>query len=153
MTNDERYGPPAIQIDGLRVWVYGYEYGEAQDAWDGNWLRVTAHCAESGASVVVSGTILDTVSFARFHRELTAVYERLEGAAILESLEPELKVEVRAVGAAGRIELCVDITPDQLRQSHRFFFELDQSYLPDVLRACERLLEQYPVRDAAARGV
>jgi hypothetical protein len=50
------------------------------------------------------------------------------------------------------MELRVEITPDHMTQVHRFVDTIDQSYLPEVLRACERLLGQYPVRDAAARG-
>ena len=123
------------------------------DAWDGNWLQVTAHCADAGASVLVTGPILDTISFWRFERELKQLYERLEGTATLESYEPELRLTVRAKGATGLLDAQVDITPDVLKQQHRFSFSLDQSYLPAVLDGCHRLLTEYPIRDAAARGV
>jgi hypothetical protein len=63
MKNWEAYGPPAIHVGALKIWVHGYQFPESTDAWDGNWLRVTAHCAASGASVVVTGAILDTVTF------------------------------------------------------------------------------------------
>jgi hypothetical protein len=152
MSTPNASGPPAIQLDALRIWVHGYQFPEATDAWDGNWLRVTARCAASGATVEVTGAILDTVSFLRFQRELARVYERLQGLATLESHEPELKVEVRALGATGQMEVRVEITPDQLNQDHRFTLAVDQSYLPDVIRGCERVLGQYPVRDAGARG-
>lgn len=152
MTSLDAYGPAAIQLGALRVWVHGYQFPEATDAWDRNWLRVTAHCARSGASVVVTGAILDTVSLLRFHRELRQLYERLEGLATLESHEPELKVEVRAVDRAGHLEVRVEMTPDHLNQAHCFLLMVDQSYLPEVLRGCERLLDQYPVRDGEARG-
>ena len=99
-----------------------YQFPESADAWDGNWLRCTA------------------------------VYEQLAGRATLGSVEPELTAEVRAVGRKGDIEVRVEITPDHMNQAHRFIFTMDQSYLPAVLRACERLLGQHPVRDAAARG-
>jgi hypothetical protein len=148
----EAYGLPTIRVGALRIWVHGYEFPESTDAWDGNWLRVTAHCAESGASVVVSGAVLDTVSFLNFYRELAAVYESLEGTATLQSLEPELRAEVRAVSPKGAMEVRVEITPDHLNQDHRFLFAVDQSYLPEVLRACKQLLAQYPVRGPAGRG-
>jgi hypothetical protein len=153
MNNLETYGRPSIQLGALRIWVHGYQFPESSDAWDGNWLRVTAHCAVSGASVVVTGAILDTVSFLGFQRELTKLYERLEGVATLESHEPELKVAVRSASGIGRMEVQVEITPEHLHQAHRFVFGVDQSYLPHVIRGCEQLLRQYPVRDAAARGV
>lgn len=152
MSTSNALGPPAIQLDALRIWVHGYQFPEATDAWDGNWLRVTARCVVLGASVEVAGAILDSVSFLRFQRELVAVYERLEGVATLQSHEPELKVEVRVLGATGHIAVGVEITPDHLNQAHRFMFGVDQSYLPEIIRGCEQVLGQYPVRDAAARG-
>jgi hypothetical protein len=105
-----------------------------------------------GAAVEVTGAILDTVSFLRFRRELVTVYERLQGVATLESVERALKVELRSLGAAGQMQVRVEITPDHLNQNHSFMLGLDQSYLPDVIRACEQVLRRYPVRDAANRG-
>jgi hypothetical protein len=147
------YGPPAIELAGLRVWVHGYQFPESNDAWDGNWLRVTASCVASGARVIVTGAILDTVSFLRFGRELAAVYERLQGEATLESLEPGIKVEAHALGVSGGIEVRVEISPDPLNQAHRFVLLCDQSYLPAVIRGCEEVLARFPVRNAAARGI
>jgi hypothetical protein len=88
MSNWDAYGPPVVQMEALRIWVHGYQFPESTDAWDRNWLWVTAHCAADGASVVATGAILDSVSFLRFKRELTTLYERLEGVATLESVEP-----------------------------------------------------------------
>src|SRR5690348_16008181 len=64
--NFESLGPPALQIGALRIWVHGRQLPEAVDEWDGNWLNVSAHYAAHGAGVAVSGSILDTVSFATF---------------------------------------------------------------------------------------
>jgi len=47
----------------IRLWVYGRQFPDATDAWDGNWLRITARRNERGATVEASGAILDTVSF------------------------------------------------------------------------------------------
>jgi hypothetical protein len=148
----DAYGPPVLQIDAFRIWVHEYQYADSTDAWDGNWLRVTAHCAVSGASVVVAGALLDTVSFLRFKNELTTLYQRLQGVATLESHEPELKVELKAGGPAGHMAVRVEITPDHLNQAHHFLLDIDQTYVPEIIRGCERVLDQCPVRDAAGRG-
>ena len=145
-------GDPAIQLGALRIWVHGYEYPESTDEWGGNWLRVTARCAASGASVEVSGSILETVGFLRFQQELAVVYQQLQGVATLESHDPELKVEVLPRGQPGQLEVRVRITPDHLNQEHRFVFRLDQSYLPEVMQGCARLLAQYPVRGLRVSG-
>ena len=52
--NDEaiaRLGKPDLRVAGFQLWVHGREFPDAQDEWDGNWLRLTAHCGEAaGAS-------------------------------------------------------------------------------------------------------
>jgi hypothetical protein len=146
------FGPPTLELEALRLWIHGYQFPEASDAWDGNWLRVTARCEGPGASVEVTGPILDTVSFLRFQRELVALYDRLVGSATLESHEPELRVEVGSVGTAGQMAVHIEITPDHMSQAHRFDLGIDQSYLPALIRACQQVLGQYPVRDPATRG-
>jgi hypothetical protein len=148
-----RLGAPDVELAGLQLWVHGYQFPEATDAWDGNWLRVTAHCGAQGASVWTDGAILETVSFLRFRRELADLYQTLNGQAELSSYEPNLVATVRAASSAGQLSFRVDITPNHLSQAHWFEYEIDQSYLPPVAAACDRLLARYAVRDPAQRGV
>ena len=42
-----------MKVAGFQFWVHDRQFPEAEDADDGNWLRVTAHC---GASEQVSGS-------------------------------------------------------------------------------------------------
>jgi hypothetical protein len=139
--------PPAIQLAGLKVWVHGYESPGATDVWDGNWLTVTAHCEASGASVWVSGSILDAVGIAAWHHGLQTMYDTLQGEAVLECPEPDLRVRVVFVDHVGHIEITVEITPDYGHQRHKFVFDADQTYLPLVIEQCRVLLASHPVRD------
>lgn len=148
----ESLGEPTIQMGPLSVWVHGYQYPEANDGWDANWLTVTARCVGQGASVIVSGAILDTVSFHRLQQQLTLLQERLEGTARLESAEPELAMTFKATGRTGHIDVEIDITPDHLHQAHRFSESIDQSYVPAMLRACRLVLQQFPIRNPDLRG-
>lgn len=145
-------GEPDVQLAVLSIWVHGYQYPDTSDEWDGNWLRVTARCAAHGATVVASGAILDTVSFLTFQRELSALHDTLQGKAALRSAEPNLSVEVQAVGHSGQVEVVVEITPENVSQAHRFTVELDQSYLPAAILGCQRVLARYPVRGRRAGG-
>ena len=146
----ESLGEPVIKIASLSVWVHGYEFPEATDGWDGNWLRVTARCVATGSSVFVTGAILDTVSFAQLKRELDALQQG--GAATLRSSEPNLNVSFAAKGK-GQIGVEIEITPDHLSQRHRFIATIDQSYLPAIRKGCDAVLRQFPVRDPASRGI
>jgi hypothetical protein len=50
-------GAPDLKLEGLQIWVHGRQFPDLHDYWDGNWLRVTAHCGGSGASVFTTGSI------------------------------------------------------------------------------------------------
>lgn len=40
---------PDLRLGPFALWVHGYQYLEAEDTDDANWLRVTAHCGGSRA--------------------------------------------------------------------------------------------------------
>jgi hypothetical protein len=103
--------------------------------------------------VCASGSILDTVSFARFARELRELHKTLRGEAGLNSVEPELIATLRGKGPSGLLELAVEISPDYPNQTHSFIAALDQSYIPPIIADCESVIAAYPVRRPAARGL
>jgi len=39
-----KLGMPDLKLEGLQIWIHGRQFPDAADYWDGNWLRVTAHC-------------------------------------------------------------------------------------------------------------
>ena len=141
-------GPPDLKVAGFQLWVHGREFPEADDYDDGNWLRVTAHCGASGASVWVQGSILMVTDVAAFGEQCAAMLRGNSDSAALDPLEPELKVSLRVADRLGHLRAHVDITPDHLVQSHRLEFDLDQSYLPEIVRQCEAIVREYPVRGA-----
>jgi hypothetical protein len=146
-THSER--PPHLEVGPFRLWVHGRERPDCDDAWDGNWLYVTARCG----GVSVRGPVLETVAVARLRRELARLQETLSGEAVLDSLEPQLSLRLEASDRLGHIAVRIEITPDHLSEGHWFAYELDQSYLPQMLRQCDAILAEHPVRDAEARGV
>jgi hypothetical protein len=148
------YGrPPQLEVGGFKLWVHGRQFPDSDDSWDGNWLRVTGHCSGAGGSVSVTGSILDAVSVLRFRDQLDSLREALQGEAVLDSVEPNLAVRLRASDGLGHIAARVEITPDHLSEGHWFEYELDQSYLPGVMRQCDAILAEYPVHHPEGRGV
>ena len=148
----ESLGEPVISVGALSLWVHGYESPAATDGWDGNWLTVTARCVGKGASVIVYGGILDTVSFQRLQRQLAVLQQKRTGSATLKSHEPFLNVTFTAVGNSGRVDVETDITPDDVRQRHRFFDTVNESDLSVIQSACDVVLRAYPVRHPELRG-
>ena len=139
-------GEPDIRIAALRVWVHGREHEDARDHWDGNWIRVTAHCAEEGGSVRVSGPILHLGEVAGFLSTTESLHATLEGEAVLGTMEPNLRVALAVADRRGTIDVEVKITPNHLAQDHVFRFALDQSHLPRIAADLRAVLERYPVR-------
>lgn len=139
-------GEPDVKIAGFQLWVHGRQFPEADDYYDGNWLRVTAHCGASGASVWAQGAILMVTDVAGFGEGCAAMLSGEMKSADLAPVEPELKVSLESTDSVGHICARVEITPDHLRQSHWFEFEIDQSYLTGIIKQCSEIMKEYPIR-------
>jgi len=142
----ETLGEPALQIGGLRIWVHGREFPDAQDYWDGNWLRVTAYCLYSESRVWVDGPIIHLPEIERLLSGCERLYETLEGNAALGCLEPNLYVALEAQ-IGGRVKVEISITPDHLRERHSFEDAIDQTYLPTIIQSCKQILASLPIRE------
>ena len=145
----EQLGEPDLVIAGLRVWVHGRQFPQAVDYWDGNWLRITACCVYPDSMVRAQGPILHLGELAGLLRECEELYKTLQGGAALRCIEPNLAVELKAENG-GRIRAKLSITPDHLKESHSFEEEIDQTYLPPVIRSCQAIVEKFPIRDPMA---
>jgi hypothetical protein len=142
----EQLGPPSVRLAALHLWVHGRQLPDAQDKSDGNWLDVTTHCGQAGASVWATGAILDTVGLLRLRDGLERLRQTLAGEAVLESHERNIVVRVAATDGTGHLRERVEITPDHLAQCHWFEFEIDQSYLPAAVAQLDSVLVAFPVR-------
>ena len=141
----ESLGEPQMSIAGLRLWVHGRMFSEASSKYDLDLLRGIVACDAPGASVVMGNPSLGSWNFAQFLGECERLRDTLAGRARLGSDEPEFGADLTSVDRFGHLNLEVEITPQYLEQEHTFRFRgLDQSYLPPVIEACERILAEYP---------
>jgi hypothetical protein len=149
MSSDQtsKLGPPNIQLHTLKIWVHGRQYPDATDYWDGNWVLVTVECASQGAQVSVGGPIIHLSELADWVVAAEKLQEKLDGEANLICMEPELSVKL-IVDKLGHMLMTVDITPDNYSEEHCFRFELDQSYLPEMIRGCRAVLDSYPIKSS-----
>lgn len=137
-------GKPDIEVDQLRIWVHGRQFPAATDYWDANWIDVTTYCVGEGSSVCAAGPFIHLREISGFLSQCEAMYEALAGTAELACMEPNLNVRLES-GSGGRIAAAIDITPNQLAESHRFTSTIDQTYLPSIISACKNLLNRFPV--------
>jgi hypothetical protein len=136
---------PDLRLGGFSLWVHRWERPDSQDYSDGNWLVVTAMYRSAGASVIVEGPILHSPDVSRFRNQCEALYEFLRGSAQFDSLDAGFKI-VLSSNDYGRIGMAVDITPDIVDEQHRFLSEIDQSYLPDVIKGLNTILQSFAPR-------
>jgi hypothetical protein len=142
----EDLGEPALRVAGFQLWIHGRQFPEAEDYDDGNWLRVTAHCGGSGASVWAQGAIVMVPDISGFGKQCEAMLRGDSSSAVLDPYEPELKVSLEATDRLGHIRAQVEITPDHLTQSHKMSFNVDQSYLPGIIKQCSAIVQEYQIR-------
>ncbi len=135
-----------LSLAGFRLWIHGRQFPESQEYWDGNWFKVTALCWAQGAEVQTSGSLLHLSDIVRWAEDAGQLHRTLSGEANLACMEPELFVTLQAK-ALGQIEMVVDITPDVHSQAHQFRFDIDQSYVPLLIRQCQRILDEFSFRD------
>jgi hypothetical protein len=109
----EKLGSPDLKLEGLQIWIHSRQFPDAEDYWDGNWLKVTAHCGASGASVFTNGSIIHLPELERWCTQAEALMTSSGGEANLECLEPNLAVRLKG-NSLGHINMEVSITPDHM---------------------------------------
>lgn len=60
---------------------------------------------------------------------------------MLDPVEPNLSASIELED--GRGFLTVNITPEALEQQHTFRFEVDQSYLPDLIQQLSNVVKKH----------
>ena len=138
----EHLGEPDLQIGNLRLWIHGLQFPKATDYWDGNFLRVTAYCGSPDSAVRVHGSFIHLSEIDFFLQEAQHIYQTLKGTAALNCMEPNLNVLMNTQ-TGGHIAVTINITPDHMTESHTFKDQLDQSYLPAIIKSCKQILKQY----------
>ncbi len=135
-----------FQVGPLTVTVHQGQVPDGTDFWESNWLEVAAEVDLPGqAWVRATGPFLMTSELAVFLTELRRMNETLTGTADLHPLEPNLRVHLEC-GPTGQILTEIELTPDHPTQTHTFELQLDQTYLPGIIRQLETILERFSVR-------
>jgi hypothetical protein len=142
---------PAIELGDFQLTVHRRQFPEAQDRWDGNWLHVTAQCAQAGAIVAAGGPILETTDLQRFRDQLAAIATSQAAEAVLSGAEPNVVVRVASAGAVGLVRVRVELTPEPQAQGHWFAYAIDPSYLAEAIRQLDAVLAAFPVRGQQPR--
>ena len=96
--------------------------------------------------MTISGPIIHLGELATLRKELAKMDEIVGGTAELPTMEPNLRLDLKC-DRTGHVQVKCQITPDNVVQTHSFTFDIDQSYLGALVRQCDQILKEYPVRD------
>ncbi len=130
--------------DHVSIEVLRRERAGESDYWDGNWLETIVE-VRAGAWAGKFPAHLRSDEFQAFRQEVARLYDRLEGTAEFSPIEPWLMVRLVGNGRGGIAvegEACDKIGTGNTLQ---FRGEIDQTYLPQLLKELDEVLRTFPV--------
>ena len=129
----------------IAIAVQAYQYRDATAYYDANWLNCWIEVAAGAFSSNYRAT-LTAPDFTRFHGELAAIVDSLEGTAAFVCMEPWIEFTV-TMGARGSATV-KGKADSELRQRTVLSFEFttDQSYLQQTLVDLKQLIAAFPER-------
>ena len=133
-----------IRLDSIYITAHQREFPDSMDFWDGNFLVVTVIYEDDQNMIKIHGPYLHLKELSQFLNECEKLSKTLQGSAVLNPVEPNLRIELKA-NKRGTIQMKTNITPNPIKQKHEIIDEIDQSYLPDFITSLRELLEAYPI--------
>jgi len=134
-----------MRLGSLAIWVRGREFSDSQDYRDANWLSVLVQVDAAYAVVQAEGPIFHAGELSDLVEGCRRLYRDMIGELAFDAIEPHFRLKL-ALNARGQLDVGVDLTADQLTQTHHFEFALDQSYLPAFIAGGENVLERFPIK-------
>ena len=135
-----------IEIAQLQIEVHGYQFPNADDYYDANWLNVSIRYAGANSKIWLEEPCLLTVELSAFRDQLRQLSDLSVEGAVLRPLEPYIELEVARAGSLGGLSAKVRLKPDLIDEVHELQMGLDLSYLPGIVAQFDRVLSQFPVR-------
>ena len=141
----------SIVLGPLRIWVSGYEYPDAPDYWDANWLLATARCVGNGSHVEVRGAFIHLSEIKKWKEDLEPFSQTLKGVVELPAMEPTLAIKIEAQKpSTGHLSCEVGLADEHIPEYHRYKFEIDQSHITSLLAQLAAIMKQFPIRNERA---
>lgn len=138
-------GPPDLSLGGLAIWILGRPFENSDDGWSDEALDIAVRFRSEASYVITSETYLYTWEIHKFRTALTQACKSPEGTVFLHPLDNIPNIDLKFLDL-GKIAATIEICPFSPDEEHAFHIEIDQSYLPALIRDCDRILERYPLR-------
>jgi len=154
-------GPLMNQVEPLRIGLQAGDHlslrptrrthPNADDYWDGNWLKVDVE-VRAGAFRCSLEADLRADDFHRLRGDLAALYTALKGTAVLKTLEGWVEVTIVGDGKGHLSASCAVMDAPGIGNRLTFSLSFDQTDVPPMLAALSAIMEAFPVKAAEERG-
>lgn len=130
---------------GLAITIMGRSNADRMDCWDGNWLTTTVDIAVGGFRGGING-LIRAEELVAFHDQIKQLHNSPEGHAVFSTMEGWISLQFDG-DKMGHIN-CKGYVKDQPGSDNSLSFQLDldQTYLPDMLRSIGAVVAAFPVR-------
>ncbi len=142
--NDTIYFEIKDSGDFIRIELTDLSHPNAELDWDKNWIKSKVMIKAGGFSGQFKCDLM-TTDFERFKQDLSILYNKLEGTALFDTLEGQLKIIIKGDGI-GHFEADCSAM-DFAGTGNRLDFEInfDQAIIPEMVRQLENITRTFPV--------
>jgi hypothetical protein len=139
-------GAPALEAAGLRMWVHGRQSPSAHDPDEGNRLSATIRCESDAVSVKSEDAIIRSSDIAQWRKGCRSLVQGKSALARLSLKKGVFEIVLRTTEDHERFHLHVAVVPGEGARAQSFEFDLFRNELEEMVRQCDAILANYPVR-------
>jgi hypothetical protein len=134
-----------IKIENLTITVFGYSYLESSDYWDGNWINVNVYYKSGISEVSIKGDFLHLTEIDLFMNDCKKVLSGETNVITLPTMENNLQLSLM-MNLMGQISGEIVLSSNDMKEKHEYEINIDQSYLPEIMKQCESVLLKFPIK-------
>lgn len=129
--------------DFIRIYLCGLSHPDTELDWDKNWISAKVILKAGGFSGEFCCDLM-TTDFIRFRQELSALYNKLDGTAIFNTLEGQLTINIQGDGVGHFDASCAAMDFVGTGNSLDFELKFDQTLIPELVRQLDDIIKTYP---------
>ena len=127
----------------LRIDVIGLAHPDAKDNWDRKWVKSKVSLKAGGFTGQFACDLM-TPDFQQFKEQLSELYEKLNGIAIFDTIEGQIKIRLKGDGIGHFMADCIVRDSPGTGNSLEFELEFDQTYIPEMINQLENITRTFP---------
>ena len=129
--------------DFLKIEVIGFAYPDAKDDWDRKWVKSKTSLKAGGFAGQFSCDLMIS-DFEKFKEQLSELYEKMNGIAIFDTIEDQIKIRIKGDGIGHFEADCKVMDSPGIGNSLDFTLEFDQTFIPQMINQLDNIKQTFP---------